>query len=299
MDLCAWPDLLLVGMAAGVWLSPMSRESTAVGFTDQDGRRIAYVLVEGGHARSPASLPVVFIHGAGSDRRMWHHQLSGSCCRGPRIAIDLLGHGESDKPEDAAYGFTTWARNVDAVLSHLEIDRAVLVGHSNGVPVVREFYRLFPEKTLGMVLSDGPFQGPIAESVAGWMRAAMARSDFEEHQRRLVDQTPRGSLSHEDLALVKEAALATPRHVMAAHLDALTDPAGWHDDPIGVPVLMIVSQGRQPDRNVADRALAESLIEDLDYQVWEGVTHFFPLEKAAEFDDRLKVFLSRLQGRRR
>ena len=48
-----------------------------------------------------------------------------------------------------------FARAVEAVRAAAGVDRVVLVGHSMGTPVVRQFYRLFPKKTLGLVAVDG------------------------------------------------------------------------------------------------------------------------------------------------
>jgi len=47
------------------------------------------------------------------------------------------------------------ARSIEAVLSDAKVKRAVLVGHSMGTPVIRQFYRVFPEKTAGLVIVDG------------------------------------------------------------------------------------------------------------------------------------------------
>src|SRR5689334_21820296 len=66
------------------------------------------------------------------------------------IAIDLPGHGQSDKPK-ADYTMEFFARSIDAVMKQAKIDHAVLVGHSMGTPVIRQFYRIFPQETLALV----------------------------------------------------------------------------------------------------------------------------------------------------
>ena len=47
------------------------------------------------------------------------------------------------------------ARAIDAVLDDAAVKSAVLIGHSNGTPVMRQFYRRFPEKVKGLVIVDG------------------------------------------------------------------------------------------------------------------------------------------------
>src|SRR5262249_39542402 len=70
------------------------------------------------------------------------------------VLIDLPGHGRSDRPE-VNYTMDLFARAVDAVLRDAGVEKAVLAGHSMGTPVVRQFYRMYPKKTLGLVAVDG------------------------------------------------------------------------------------------------------------------------------------------------
>ena len=70
------------------------------------------------------------------------------------IAIDLPGHGQSDKPQ-VTYSMDYFARAVEAVMNDAKAKRAVLVGHSMGTPVARQFYRKYPQKTLAIVIVDG------------------------------------------------------------------------------------------------------------------------------------------------
>lgn len=46
-------------------------------------------------------------------------------------------------------------KNLEAVLQDAGVKKAVLVGHSMGTPVIRQFYRLYPQQTLGLVIVDG------------------------------------------------------------------------------------------------------------------------------------------------
>ncbi len=48
-----------------------------------------------------------------------------------------------------------FAAAIDAVMKDAKVERAVLVGHSMGTPVVRQFYRKYPKKTLAIVIVDG------------------------------------------------------------------------------------------------------------------------------------------------
>src|SRR6266446_3483800 len=114
-----------------------------------DGQRVHYENQGKGHEA------LVFVHGWTCNLSFWSRQVPAFEGRERVILIDLPGHGLSDKPQ-VNYTMDLFARAVDAVLRDAGIDRAVLVGHSMGTPVIREFYRKYPQKTLGLVIVDGP-----------------------------------------------------------------------------------------------------------------------------------------------
>src|SRR5262245_28709116 len=105
---------------------------------------------------------VVFIHGWSCSLKYWKANIPAFVSQSRVIAIDLPGHGESDKPQ-ITYSMDLFARAIDAVLQDAKVERATLVGHSMGTPVIREFYRKFPGKTRALVIVDGnlrPFSNP-------------------------------------------------------------------------------------------------------------------------------------------
>src|SRR5215467_2630075 len=105
---------------------------------------------------------VVFIHGWSCSLKYWKANIPAFVNQSRVIAIDLPGHGESDKPQ-VTYSMDLFARAIDAVLTDAGVERATLVGHSMGTPVIRQFYRKYPNKTRALVIVDGnlrPFGNP-------------------------------------------------------------------------------------------------------------------------------------------
>ncbi|MFZ9442918.1 MAG: alpha/beta fold hydrolase [Ilumatobacteraceae bacterium] len=97
----------------------------------------------------------LLIHGLASNARMWDGvgdalQESGYTS----VALDLRGHGLSDKP-DSGYDFDTVCDDVVGVLDHLSIDRAVFVGQSWGGNVVVHAAHRHPDRVIGSVAVDG------------------------------------------------------------------------------------------------------------------------------------------------
>jgi pimeloyl-ACP methyl ester carboxylesterase len=72
---------------------------------------------------------VVFIHGWSCNLNFWKTNIPAFVNQSRVIAIDLPGHGESDKPQ-VTYSMDLFARAIDAVLQDAKVERATLVGHS-------------------------------------------------------------------------------------------------------------------------------------------------------------------------
>ena len=97
---------------------------------------------------------VVLLHGLLFSRYM-HDALARALAeRGHRVlTLDLLGHGESGRPADMwRYSMTEFGREVVALLDHLEIDEAAVMGTSLGANTTLEVASLAPERLRGMVI---------------------------------------------------------------------------------------------------------------------------------------------------
>jgi 3-oxoadipate enol-lactonase len=114
------------------------------------GARLAYQ--ESGHG--PA---VVLVHGFGLDLRMWDPQAGQLAQRFRVVRYDCRGFGASG-PLDPAVPYTH-AGDLVALLDHLAIDDAVLVGLSFGGRVVLQTALAAPARVRGLVLLDAVLDG--------------------------------------------------------------------------------------------------------------------------------------------
>lgn len=98
--------------------------------------------------------PVILIHGLLLSQNMDHPLAEDLAARGNRvITVDLLGHGDSDRPRDMwRYSMGAFAQQVLALMDHLEIERAVVMGTSLGANTALEIASAAPERLRGMVL---------------------------------------------------------------------------------------------------------------------------------------------------
>jgi pimeloyl-ACP methyl ester carboxylesterase len=119
-----------------------------MGEFDYNGHRISYDEYGAGDR------PLVLIHGLLMNRRMFDRLGPEMASRGNRvIAVDLLGHGRSDRPADMSnYSMTFFARQTEALLDHLDLDSAVIGGTSLGANVTLELAYLSPKRVRAMMV---------------------------------------------------------------------------------------------------------------------------------------------------
>jgi len=89
----------------------------------------------GGNVPTPTTAPIVLIHGYTGSINWWQDVIGDLSRRHRVIAIDLLGHGGSAKP-GSGYTIANQADLIAQILNQLDVEGAVLVGHSLGGTVV-------------------------------------------------------------------------------------------------------------------------------------------------------------------
>src|SRR5215207_944789 len=98
------------------------------------GGGIRLHVVEAGDPRGQA---ILFIHGFSQCSLAWSRQLGSDLGRQYRlVAMDMRGHGASDKPRDAYGDSKLWADDVYAVIRELGLDQVILCGWSYGPLVI-------------------------------------------------------------------------------------------------------------------------------------------------------------------
>ena len=119
-----------------------------------------------------AGPPILFLHELASDARQWRGQIGALAPRFRCIAFNARGYPPSEIPtEDDAYFWERHADDVGAVLDHVGIDGAWLVGWSMGAYTALQFALRSPERVLGVVATSVGSGSPPAEQAA--FRASM------------------------------------------------------------------------------------------------------------------------------
>jgi len=232
---------------------------------------------------------IIFVHGWTCNADFWKESLNAFPDHRV-IAVDLPGHGKSEKPK-VNYTMEFFARSIDAVMQKAKVRRAVLVGHSMGTPVIRQFYRVFPERTRGLVIVDGALR-PYLNSDVFEKFFAPIRADYDKNAHTFIDGMLRPVSNEARRAWIRSAMLATPGYVaISAMDDGMGDMKIWETDQIKIPVLAVMAQSPawKPDEEQFFRSIAP----DLEFQMWTGVSHFLMMDKPGEFNGLVKAFISR------
>jgi pimeloyl-ACP methyl ester carboxylesterase len=250
-----------------------------------DGSKVHYKSLGDG----PTAL--VLVHGWSADLTFWRAQVPAFAGKVRLVLIDLPGHGRSDRPE-VNYTMDLFARAVDAVLKDAGVEKAVLAGHSMGTPVVRQFYRLYPKKTLGLVAVDGALRSFLTDPAqVDQFVARFEGPDFKEAVGRFVDAMFTEATPQEMRQSVKAVVQqATPRVAVSA-MRGMFDPAVWKEDRIEVPLQAIMA--KVPHWGADYEAFVKRLAPQADYRTMEGVGHFLMMEKPDAFNAILGEFLTK------
>ena len=109
---------------------------------------------------------LVLLHGFLCDSRCWRRQLADLSDQFRVVAWDAPGAGSSSDPPDP-FTITDWAQCLAGFLDTVGIEHAQVLGLSWGGILAQEFYRLYPERVLALILCDTypGRKGPLPESV--------------------------------------------------------------------------------------------------------------------------------------
>ncbi len=144
---------------------------------------------------------LILVHGLLLAQTMHAPLARALATRGNRVVtVDLLGHGESERPRDMwRYSMRFFADQVVALMDHLEVERAVVMGTSLGANTALEIALEEPERLQGMVIEMPVLDNALLSSALTFTPILVALT-FGEPVMKLVARgaraIPRGLLPH-------------------------------------------------------------------------------------------------------
>ncbi|MCU0476423.1 MAG: alpha/beta hydrolase, partial [Anaerolineae bacterium] len=208
-------------------------------YVDVDG--VSVYLIERGAADG---LPVMLLHGFGGSVFTWRYTIDPLVEAGYRvIAFDRPPYGLADKDATLDWTGTAYADLTVGLMDALDIEAAVLVGHSAGGGVIADVAALYPERVLGLAFAAGAVRTGDAEADAWMTRQADAQGEAGGGVRGLTgalrDINPesplaqlavRAILTPERFAETLTSAYYSPEQVPADAVEGYGRPlrvAGW------------------------------------------------------------------------
>ncbi|WP_416983667.1 alpha/beta fold hydrolase [Streptomyces sp. T028] len=249
--------------------------------------------VEVAYARHGHGPPLVLVHGAGIDGRMWQPQLEDLADEFTVVAWDEPGAGRSsDLP--AGFGLADFAHCLAALIEELGLGPAQVAGLSWGGTVVLELYRHHPELVRTLILADtyAGWKGSlppeeVAARVEGVRRMlAVPRERFDPTLPGLFAGDPPAAF----VPLLDAMARDVRPETLGAQLFLMAE-ADERDllPAIGVPVLLV--WGELDARSPLGVARAfQAALPDCELVVIPGVGHVSNLEAPEGFNRAVRAF---------
>jgi len=171
------------------------------------------------------------------------------------------------------------------------VKSTILVGHSNGAPFVRHYYRKFPTKVKALIIVEGPLHPFFDRDTMEKFVVPLKGDHYEEAAGRVIDGMTKAIKDAAMREKIKTLMLKTPQHVAVSEFEATADEDLWKEDKIEVPMLLVLA--KQPAWSPEYEQFIRKLAPKADYQVWENVSHFLMMEKPREFNAVVLVFLEK------
>jgi pimeloyl-ACP methyl ester carboxylesterase len=87
--------------------------------------------------------PILLLHGIAHSVRAWEQNIDGLAARHTVYALDLIGHGLTDKP-NSSYHISDLAKFVRDFMAAVDLPKAHLVGHSMGGAIAMHLAATYP-----------------------------------------------------------------------------------------------------------------------------------------------------------
>ncbi len=274
------------------------------GFVSIDGGRLYYET----HG-DPAHPALVMIHAGVADHRMWQPQIDAFSTRFYCVTYDVRGFGKTESDN----GKFNNRRDLLALLDHLKIDRAILMGCSRGGQISGDFTLENPTRVRGLILVGSGLTGffedvstPEENALFEEMEAAAKASEWEKVEAlelrawyqgitRPVEKVDAAFLA-KGAQMLRDGRIHSVKHGMdGLQFEPIDPPTAQRLNEFSIPVLIIYGTLDMADISVVAEVLYKG-IAGATLAVMENTAHIPNLEKPDEFNAHVGTFLNRVVG---
>jgi len=246
-------------------------------------------------ATGKGSRTIVLVHGWTCDETSWATNVPELAKHYRVITLDLPGHGKSDAPKDGKVTMEMFARAVEAVRAERKADKIIVVGHSMGTPVIREYAHRYPQHVTALVLVDGVVVAPTPPGGRGIqtpldadklltpeglaMREGMIKGMF-------TPKTPKDVQEH-----VLKMMLAAPAATAASAMRTTFDEKYASDEVMNIPTYGIFAE---KSFALPAAPFLKKVFPKFEFTAMPGTGHFVMMEQPQEFNRLLMKFVESL-----
>jgi pimeloyl-ACP methyl ester carboxylesterase len=258
------------------------------GIFQSDGARLTYYV-------SGAGLPVVFLHPTPLDHEYWR-PLTENLAGVRTIVPDLRGHGESELgsglsaggfdrvPDAPVLTMRQLAKDVLALIDHLDLQEALFAGCSIGGYAMMELWRQAPKRMRGLaIVCSKPQPDAVANLEKRAESIAKARAEgcdalFDGNAQTLISATAR-SRNPQIVAALRARMTVTPEAFVAVQAGLATRPDSVPTaSTIDVPILAIAG-GEDPTTSPAEMEAYKAAPGECVFHVLPDAGHFAAYEQ--------------------
>ena len=254
--------------AVGAAPLPVTSEE---GYVEHDGARIWYAVYGSGP-------PVILLHGGLGHSGNWGYQIPALISSGYRVVlIDSRGHGRSTR-DARPYTYEMMASNVLAVMDAVGLDKAAVVGWSDGACIALILGMTAPARIAGVFFFGCNMDPSGTKEVA---RSPILERCFGRHAKDYA----RLSATPDQFAAFREAVglmQKTQPNSTAAELAR-----------VRVPVAVVQSERDEFITRAHAEYLARS-IPGAELRILANVSHFAPLQRPEQFNGEVLAFLGKV-----
>lgn len=245
---------------------------------------------------------LLLLHGFPLDQTMWRDQIEAFSRLGWRvIAPDHRGYGQSTLNPAEVNSMDLLASDAAALLDHLGIAKAVVMGLSMGGYVSFAFYRRFPEKTRALILADTKAEpdSPLARENRYKLREAIHQQGSSAAREAMLptmfspELHRQGGTMLDDLG---EIMLRTRPETIMATLPGLAERPDVMPDLASIKVPVLVIHGEKDQLMPVENArLMADAIPQAQFVAVPGAGHMANIENSRFFNQAVAGFLKELQ----
>jgi len=262
---------------------------------------VTFIAYEWGN---PSGRPIVFIHGIYQSALSWAKQVGDPALAAKYrlVAIDLRGHGASDKPDGPDYyrDGKRWAGDITALLDTLRLNKPVVVAWSYGGRVLNDYLAVNGDGRLAGIVYVAARSTADASPETPDPRRAQASRDaassdpavFIRGTREFVELCFGKPATPEEIDLLTAASMQTPLYVRK---QLAGRPLAYDGVLRAIRVPTLIVQG-EIDAVVSPRIAdaTRALVPHAAVSIYRGIGHSSFFEAPERFNTELDAFASNL-----